>query len=240
MSKNKTIALLLILGAIGVMIPYSILTITFDYPDILREASGTILTKFHDGGAALILTWLAFALLGLPLLVAYSMIGHKLEDLQPSMRWVTTVGIISVVVQLIGLLRWVFVVPVLATDYITATDPASREAAIVGFKVIHQFGGVLLGEHLGQLFTIIWTVFTAAALQKEGIIPKWLAYWAYIASLIYLLAQAELLDTVIPRLPVIGIAGFLGSTLWLVWIILVGIRFLGQEEEHTETVDSIL
>jgi hypothetical protein len=240
MPSTKSIGLLLILGAIGVLIPYSILAVTFDYPDILREASGTILTSFHDGGAPLIFTWLAFALLGLPLLVAYSMIGQKLEDLQPQMRWVTTVGIISIMVQLIGLLRWVFVVPVLATDYITATDPASREAAIIGFKAIHQFGGVLLGEHLGQLFTITWTVFTADALQKEGIIPKWLAYWAYIASFIYLLAQAELLATVIPRFPVIGIAGFLGSTLWLVWIILVGIRFLGLKEEPADTVDSIL
>src|SRR5687768_12392450 len=116
----KTIGLLLILGAIGVLVPYSILTVTFGYPDILRETSGTILTNFHEGGAALILTWLAFALLGLPLLVAYSMIGQKLEEVQPQMRWVTTVGIISIVVQLIGLLRWVFVVPVLASDYVTA------------------------------------------------------------------------------------------------------------------------
>ena len=33
-----------------------------------------------------------------------------------------------------------------------------RRAAIITFKAIHQFGGVLLGEHLGQLFTIAWTV----------------------------------------------------------------------------------
>ena len=240
MRAHKTIGFLLILGAIGVLIPYSILTVTFDYPDILRKPSGTILTNFHAGGAPLIFSWLAFALLGLPLLIAYSMIGRKLEEGQPQMRWVTTIGIISGVVQIIGLLRWVFVVPVLAAGYVSAEQVATREAITVSFQVLHQFGGVLLGEHLGQLFTVIWTVFTAAALRRANIIPNWLAWWAYAASFIYFLAQAELLATVIPGFPMISIAGFLGSTLWLLWIILVGIRFFRLKEERTEMVDSIL
>jgi len=240
MPPNKTIGLLLIVGAVGVLIPYSILTVTFGYPDILREAGGSILAKFHAGGAALVFTWLAFALLGIPLLIAYSMIGRKIEDSQPAMRWVTTIGIISGMVQIIGLLRWVFVVPVLAAGYVSATQAGTREAITINFQVVHQFGGVLLGEHLGQLFTVIWTVFTAYALRRAAIIPQWLAWWGYIASFIYLLAQAELLATVIPGFPVIGIAGFLGSTLWLLWIILAGIRFLILKEEPTDTLNTIL
>jgi len=64
------------------------------------------------------------------------------------------------------------------------------------------------------------------ALLKINIIPKWLALWGCIAAFIYFLAQAELLSTVIPTFPVIGIAGFLGSTLWLLWLILLGIKFI--------------
>ncbi len=30
--------------------------------------------------------------------------------------------------QIIGLLRWVFVVPVLATEYVHTTDPATQQA----------------------------------------------------------------------------------------------------------------
>jgi hypothetical protein len=83
MKTEKIIGYLLILGGIGVIIPYAILTITFNYPDILRQESATILTEFYKGGASLIFTWLAFALLGIPLLIAYSLIGQKLE---PMMR----------------------------------------------------------------------------------------------------------------------------------------------------------
>lgn len=226
MKTETTIGYLLILGAVGVFVPYTILTITFDYPGILREDTGIILKKFHQGGASLIFTWLAFASLGLPLIAAYTLIGQKLESKMQHIRWVTAIAIISGIVQIIGLLRWVFVVPVLATEYVTAASASKQEAIEISFKVIHQFGGVLLGEHLGQLFTIIWTVFISLSLLKAEIIPKWLALWGWLASFIYLLAQTELLATVIPVFPVISFAGFLGSTLWLLWLVLTGIKFI--------------
>lgn len=55
-----------------------------------------------------------------------------------------------------------------------------------------------------------------------------------IASFIYLLAQAEMIATVVPTFPVIDVAGFLGSTLWLLWIILIGIKFLKFSNNKAE------
>ncbi|MEP7108139.1 MAG: DUF4386 domain-containing protein [Ferruginibacter sp.] len=225
MKIEKTIGYLLITGAIGVFIPYTILTITFEYPGILRHDAGTVLTKFHDGGPALIFTWWAFAILGLPLLIAYILIGQKLENKFSFIKWVTTVGIISGIVQIIGLLRWVFVVPLIANNYLTAGDVASKEAAKISFLVVHQFGGVLLGEHIGQLFTIAWTIMVSYAFIKLRLFPKWVNWLGIGASVIYLLAQAELFATVIPEFPVWEMAGFIGSTLWLLWLIITGVFF---------------
>jgi hypothetical protein len=118
------------------------------------------------------------------------------------------------------------VVPVLATEYVNTSSLAKQESLENSFTLIHQFGGVLLGEHLGQLLTVIWTVFVSRALLKDHVIPKWLAVWGFITSVIYLLAQAELLATVIPGFPVIDLAGLIGSTGWLLWIILVGLKFI--------------
>jgi len=226
MGKEKTIGLLLLIGAIGVFIPYIILTSTFEYPDILRQDAGTILTKFHNGGSSLILTWWAFAILGLPLLIAYIKIGQKLENQIGFVRWATTIGVISGIVQIVGLLRWVFVIPTIASLYVGSDDIATKQAAIVSFKTIHQFGGVLLGEHLGQLFTIIWTVMISIAFLRLKLLPSWVSWLGIIASSIYLLAQAELFSTVIPNFPAWDMAGFIGSTLWLIWLIIVGILFL--------------
>lgn len=226
MNTEKKIGWLLIAGAIGVFIPYTILTVTFEYPDILRQDIGVVLTKFHDGGSSLIFTWWAFAILGLPLLIAYIKIGQQFENKISFIKWITIVGIISGIVQIIGLLRWVFVVPVIANSYVTATEPIIKEIAKNSFQTIHQFGGVLLGEHLGQLFTIGWTIMISIAFIKLKFVPKWVSWLGIISSIIYLLAQAELFATVIPGFPAWSMAGFIGSTLWLIWLVITGIMFI--------------
>jgi Domain of unknown function (DUF4386) len=227
--KEKTIGALIIAGAIGVLIPYTVLSIIFDYPVILRQDTATILTKFHQGDSSLIWTWFAFAILGIPLIPAYIGIGQKLENKAAWVRIATTIGVTGLIVQMIGLLRWTFVVPVLANTFVQATDDATKAAVIVSFKTIHQFAGVILGEHLGQLFTIAWTILISASLAKLKLVPKWITWLGYISSFIYLLAQAELFATVIPGFPVWNMAGFIGSTLWLLWLIIIGIKFLKIE-----------
>lgn len=226
MKKEKTIGTLIIIGAITVLIPYTILTMIFNYPGILREDTASILTKFHQGGNKLIWIWFAFAITGIPLIPAYILIGKKFEDKSPLFRVATTIGVIGLIVQVIGLLRWTFVVPVLADSFVHATDASTKAAAVMAFKTIHQFAGVILGEYLGQLFTIAWTIMISICMLKQNLVPKWFAWFGCISSLIYLLAQAELFQTVMPGFPVWDMAGFAGSTLWLVWLIILGVRFL--------------
>jgi hypothetical protein len=78
---------------------------------------------------------------------------------------------------------------------------------------------------LGQLFTILWTVLISIVFAKLKVFPRWISLLGYVSSFIYLLAQAELLATVIPGFPVWNMAGFIGSTLWLIWLLIVGIKF---------------
>ena len=231
MKNTKTIGMLLIAGAVGVLVPYTVLTIIFDYPDVLREDPGVVLTRFHAGGPQLILVWWAFAL-GLPLLPAYVRLGQWLQRQTTYMQWVTAVGVVSIVVQMAGLLRWVFVVPVLAQLYVSAENEGTRTTATVVFQAFHQFGGVLLGEHMGQLFTVVWTFMVSLAILQLRLFPRWVAWFGMVTAAIYALAQAELAATVIPGFPVWEAAGFIGSTLWLVWLITVGARLIRIDSRH--------
>lgn len=231
-TNNKTIGILLLIGAIALLIPYTMLTIIFEYPNILRQDTGTILSKFYQGSNSLVWTWFAFAITGIPLLPAYIMIGQKFENKAPLVRMATTIGVIGLIVQMIGLLRWTFVVPVLADTFVHATDEATKAAAIVSFRTIHQFGGVILGEHLGQLFTIAWTVMMTLSFAKLKLMPQWVNGLGIISSVIYLMAQAELFATVIKGFPVWDMAGFIGSTLWLVWLIIVGVMFIKNRNQN--------
>lgn len=226
MNIEKTIGWLLIAGAVGVFIPYTILTIMFEYPDILRQDTATILTKFHEGGSRLIGTWFSFALIGTPLIPTYILIGQKLENKSALVRIATTFGVIGLIVQMIGLLRWTFVVPVLAYSFVNAADEATKASAIIAFKTIHQFGGIILGEHLGQLFTILWTVLISISFTRLKLFPKWINIFGFVTAFIYFLAQAELFATVIPGFPVWDMAGLIGSTLWLIWLLIIGINFI--------------
>lgn len=222
---QRLTGILFIVGAVLVNIPYILLIMNFDYPDILREPSGLVLTRYQEGGTGLMLTWLAFAWVGIPLLFAIVVLQKVLEREDIPYLWSgTVVGVIGGIARMIGLLRWTFVVPVLARTY---ADPiasaATKESAMIVFQAVHQYGGVVLGEHIGQTFTIIWMLLVSLAMFRSTLFKPWLAWFGILASLVYSLAQTELLATVIPNFPVVPQTGLIGSLLWLVWMMVLGV-----------------
>jgi Domain of unknown function (DUF4386) len=84
----------------------------------------------------------------------------------------------------------------------------------------------LLGEHLGQLLTVVWTVGISYAFWKLRFVPSWVNAWGIVAAVIYLMAQADLFATVMPGFPVWDLASLIGSTLWLLWLVIVGVFWL--------------
>ena len=147
------------------------------------------------------------------------------------METATTLGVIGFIVQVVGLLRWVFVVPVLARLYTDPTTDSATQAAVAAvFTAVHQYGGVILGEHMGQLLIILWMCMISGIVYKSKIFSKWVAILGWVASAIYLLAQTELLATAIPTFPVVDWAGLVGSLLWLVWMIVMGVYLVKYKE----------
>src|SRR3954470_7342906 len=141
---------LFVAGALAFGAAATVLSSTFDWPDILREPTDVVLPAFAAGGTSLVWTWFAtawtYAILLVPILLLPTVLGRRGD---PVLRVATYVGATSVVLALIGFLRWVFVVPPLADSYVNggATEKAAAAAA---WTAQHQFGGALLGEHLGQ------------------------------------------------------------------------------------------
>ena len=222
---RKVTGLLFIVGSILVNIPYALLIANFNYPDILREPAADVLTQFQAGGSTLIYTWLAFAWVGLPLMFGTVMLKRLLEaEGHPLLETATTLGIIGLILAVVGLTRWVFVVPVLARLY---TDPASSEAvraaALVTFQAIHQYGGVVIGEHISQFMTIVWMALISGMMLRSAFFSAWQGWLGFVAAVVFFLAQSELLATVIPGFPEVPEAGLIGSLLWLLWMIVLGV-----------------
>jgi len=222
---------LLILMVILSNIPYILLIQTFGYDDILREPVDVVLTTFHAGGSRLILTWFGFGLSALLLIPASVLLQSvmnfsKYHSDSLHLAIATLMGALSGILQAIGLMRWVFVVPILANLY---TNPASstttREAVSVVYQVVHQYGGVVIGEHLGQTLLIGWTLGVGWAMRSSALFKPWVAWWGLFTAPLLLLGQSELLATVIPHMPVLETTP-IGFILWEVWLLIVGISLL--------------
>jgi quercetin dioxygenase-like cupin family protein len=213
--------------AIGFNLPYANLAAIYDYPDILRRPAAAALARFADGGAALILTWHAFAwaaLLLVPLTLALSLTPRNLATAPRLALAAAITGALSGVAQAIGLWRWVFVIPGLARAHAEG-DAAARAAAEGAFDILNAYGGVAIGEHLGQWLLVFFTLALAAVQWRQGARATAIAGFATAAAIA--VGTTEGLALALGRdgevFALFTIAGFLGLTLWLV---LTGIGLL--------------
>jgi hypothetical protein len=214
------------LSALAFAAAATALSVMFEWPDVLREPAEVVLPAFTAGGPALIWAWFAaawtYGLVAIPVLLLPAALGLQGN---PALKVATYAGAASVLLSLIGFLRWVFVVPALASAYATG-DGQTRAAVAAAWTAQHQFGGALLGEHLGQLLVIAWSAAVSIMILRSGILPRWLGALGLITSSIYLLNQGDILATAIPGFPVWDLAGLLGSTGWGLWITVLGINIL--------------
>lgn len=219
---------LFLLGALAFATAATALSVMFNWPDVLREPADVVLPAFAAGGPALVWTWFAaawtYGLLTIPILILPAVLGLRGN---PIVKVATYAGAASVLLSLIGFLRWVFVVPALASSYVTG-DGQTKAAVAAAWTAQHQFGGALLGEHLGQLLVIAWSAAVSIIILRTRILPRWLGAAGLTVSTVYLLNQGDILATALPGFPVWDLAGLIGSTGWGLWIAALGISILAR------------
>ncbi|MBR7621046.1 DUF4386 family protein [Phenylobacterium sp. 20VBR1] len=206
--------------AVGFNIPYAALASLYEYPAILRRPAADALDLFAAGGPPLVLAWIGFMLAALamvPLATALAITPQRLTARPALAVGAAVSGALAGLAQAIGLSRWVFAVPALAEAHLTGS-PEARLSAEHAFDLLNAWGGVAIGEHLGQLLTAAF-VLQVALLQR--------AERRTIAGLLGLTTTALLLagaaEGPAVALGVSGeafalttIAGFLALTLWLI------------------------
>lgn len=225
---------------IGLNIPFAILGATFGYPDILRQPTAEVLTRFHAGGAPLIATWYAFMAAALFFVPVALMVHDALTPADgrrgsTALRFATLAGILAGLVQALGLIRWVFAVPGLARTF---ADPAAgesaRAAAVVAFESLHQFAGVALGEHLGQVGTAIWVGLVAVELWLRPGFARWQAVLGFAAAGLIAVGLVEGFATVMAFNPgPFGLATPVGYLALSVWMVAVGVTFLRRRMDSS-------
>ena len=203
----------------------------FDYPNILRKEPDEILRRFAAGGSALILRWealLASALLMLPLAALLAVVLAA----SPALTVLSIVaGAVAAVVQGLGLVRWPFAVPELARRYVAAPNgpdgDATRRTIETVFATLHRLLGVGIGEHLGYLFTGLWTLLVAASILSTAVLPAWLGIAGVPIGVALLIGTVEFVG---PNEPdgwaLAGTIVPIAYIAWSIWLIALGVLLL--------------
>jgi len=223
MSIEKLTGLLLILLPITFNVVFFLLQRNFEYPDILRKPTEYILDRFNAGGKGLIATWYAFTLAAV-LFTPLAILMHQTfaSENTPYMPLATTIGVLAGAMQFLGLIRWPFLVPYLARTYFAAdSTKATRDSIAVVFQAFHRYAGVAIGEHLGYLFTSIWSAFIALAITASPLFPSWLGWVGFLPALGIFIGLFEE-----GGFKAAGAINAISYIIWSIWLIVVGLFLL--------------
>jgi hypothetical protein len=201
----------LALAALLATAGFTVLGTVFEYPQILEEPVADILAVYraHQGA---VMTWFGVLVLSSALLAPAGVWLGRLAGGALG-RWIAGLGIAAASVQVIGLQRWVTLVPSISDD---ALDPATRAAAEDRFTLLHTVLGKIIGETFGYALTSAFTVLVVVALRRT-VLPTWLAVTG--------IAAAALIATgvAIPVFEPASLTNFAGYVLWCLWLIAVAI-----------------
>lgn len=216
-------------GALLIAVPlvftagFTGLQMTFDYPDILRQPAGDVLTRFAGASWDLHAYWYAMmiAAVGLiPTSVATGLALWKRDSLLGGLS--IAFGVLAGLVQALGLIRWVMLTPALAASYVapgaTETDQAM---AVALFDATNRYLGVGVGEHLGYLFTGVWTLLVSALVFGERRI---LATTGLALSFTVMAGMLEPFG--VPYTADINAIGF---SLWALWALVLGVTMFRKD-----------
>ncbi len=231
MTVETVCAVLLIVVPIAFNLAFFELGRAFDYPNILRKEPDEILRRFAAGGSGLILRWQALLISALAMMPLSTLLAVVLGAPLALTALALVTGAAAALVQAVGLVRWPFAVPELARRYVAAEDgpggDATRHSVEVVFAVLHRLFGVGIGEHLGYLFTGLWTLLVAWSVLATAILPAWLGIVGLPIGVALLIGTLEFVG---PNerdgWPLAGTIVPIAYIAWSLWLIALGIFLL--------------
>ncbi len=227
MNVERAAGVVLIVAPLWFNTTFALLGKRFDYPNILRRPTAEILERFRAGGSSLILLWWTFMLSGLLLIAGAVLLGQVL-GFGGIVPLAVTIGVLAGLVQMLGLLRWAYVVPALARAYADPTlTPEQREVHAAVFRALHQYLGVGVGEHLGYLFTSIWSVLIGVGVIQGTALPTWLGWPGVVIGAGLAVGSAEFLGPNEERgWKIAGAAIPFLYIAWSLWLLAMGIALI--------------
>jgi hypothetical protein len=199
----------LVLASTLAIAGFTALGTVFAYPQILQESTADILALFRQQQPA-VMSWFGVLIVGAALMAPAGIWIGRLTGGALG-RSIAATGIAAAAVQVIGLQRWLTLVPAISRD---ALDPSLRSTAEDRFEFWHTVLGTGIGETAGYTLTALFTVLVVRALHRS-LLASWLAVVG--------LAAAVLIATgvLVPLIHAASLTNFAGYILWCGWLLAV-------------------
>jgi Domain of unknown function (DUF4386) len=229
MTTRIVTGVLLIALPVAYNVLYTLLARSFDYPDILRRPTAEVLERFAAGGNRLILTWWGFAMSAVLLAPTAVLVSATFEDANATvLSLATAIGVLAALVQFLGLIRWPFAVPNLAR---TAGDPtattATKDATDVVFQALNRYLGMAVGEHLGYMFTGLWTGLVGVAVIQSDVMSPVFGIIALILTPLFVVGAMEFVGSFeVKGWKLAGTLVPIAYIGWSMWLLALGIGLL--------------
>lgn len=221
---TRLAGLLLIIVPLVFTICFTLLQMQFEYPDILRQPTADVLTKFQAGGPGLVAVWYVLTLTAVLFIPVVILVHRVLAEQQASttLQVATVFGVVAGLSQTLGFLRWPFLVPFLSEAYLApGASEAQQAAAAMVFEAFHRYAGMAVGEHLGYLSTSVWTFLVGLLMLRSPQFGRWLG----LSGMALALGVASgLLEPA--GVPLVGAINAISYLVWAAWLVLVGVVLL--------------
>ena len=218
-TTDRRAAAATLLAAAGcAIVGFSGLGAAFDYPAILDEPTAEILAAYRSQQAA-VTTWFAVLVLGAALLAPIAVLLGRLASTARARRAITGLGVAAAAVQVVGLSRWLLLVPGISDD---ALDPARAADAHHRFELAHSWLGHAVGETLGYALTAAFTIATVRGLAA---LPRWIRILGITA------AALVATGIVVPLgVEIASLTNFAGYLLWTGWVVCLAVHLVRSRQ----------
>ena len=220
--SQRPAAALLLLQALLLFVPLAVLGAAVGWPASLDDPASVALPRLLENEGAVragYLVYLAYSVLLLPVAV-WTARAFDVDLDTPLAQVALGFAVASMVARCLGIVRWLDAMPVLASDYQSASDDVTRAATAGQYDALNAYGGSI-GELLGvSLFAALWLVLLLVG--ARGRVPRWLATAGFAAA-------------VLLALPLVELAGYdagplttIGTTALQLWFLAAAVFLTGR------------
>jgi Domain of unknown function (DUF4386) len=202
---------------------FGLLSLSFNYPDVMNQPAAEVLRKVNNAGGEVRVYWIAVTLAACALLfvsVALPAVVAVERD-RSIIAMIAAAGAVAALMTIMDVGQWAWLYHDMANRWAKA-GPALRGAIEQDWSNYHQLLGEGIGRYLATVFSAIWAFGVGSLMLFDSRWPRLLGWAGVAAGLVFLVSALPGLS-----FNAWGAVNTAGFGIWLLWLIGSGLLLFG-------------